>query len=431
LSNWSARFRLRPPAVLLLAIVALGLVGSVALILSAIKAEQAHREQVGRVNEVIVLLHDISRDAVNAETGQRGYFITLDNRYLAPYQAAHERMRRSVDRLKTLAAEAQDPARIDLANSIEQLVAAKFADLDKSVALVRNGDLVEARRQILTDEGQQAMERLRVALGRLERIERGRLDAALGQAVDSENRIVPLLLSLLVLILLSLGLGISLALRNADAEARAANAAELAAARDRADLLAHELNHRVKNLFAVVLAIVQMSARGSPEARPVIERVGERIRALLKAHEVTQGPKGPRQAELKTLIETVLSPYRSEATHCGIDGPPLVLTPQQATPLGLMLHELVTNAVKYGAWSKHGGELAVTWGVTKDQPPRLDLTWRERCAEAVAPPGDRQGFGGTLLQASTRQLGGELQRDYHADGIEVRIAFPLEQAAPA
>lgn len=422
-----SRLRLPVEALLALAVVALGLVGGVALILSTIRSEQGHRAQAARSDELIVVLRDLARDTVNAETGQRGYFITLDRRYLAPYQAADLRYPQVLKRLKALTdqapGQAGDPWRAALVTRIGQLTTHKFAEIGRSVALIQRGDLNEARRVILSDDGQETMERLRRAVGELEDAERTRLDSALAETVASEQRIEPLLLGLLVLILVSLGLALSLALRNADAEARAAHAADLAAARDRADLLAHEISHRVKNLFAVILALIRMSARDDPAAKPIADKIADRVTALFRAQELTQGG---HEIELATLVDTVLAPYRSGHSPCEVVGQKLKLTQQQTTPLGLILHELVTNCVKYGAWSQPGGKLALNWDCA-EQPGKLCLTWREHCPDAIAEPAGRKGFGSTLLDGSMRQLSGELTRTYHDNGIEVRIVVPLAE----
>lgn len=419
----SKRLPLRPGALIALAVMALALVGGVALILSTIRTEQAHRAQAARSNELIVLLRDLARDALNAETGQRGYFITLDRRYLAPYEAGDLRAPEVIKQIKRLTAQSGDPRQNAVVDRIEQLTEQKFAELHRNVALVERGDLTEARRAILTDEGKDTMDRLRLAIGELEGNERARLEAALADTVASEQRIEPLLLGLLVLILVSLGLALSLALRNAEVEARAAHAADLAVARDRADLLASELSHRVKNLFAVILALIRMSARDDPAARPVADKIADRVTALLRAQELTQGAGARGQVDLTRLVDTVLAPYRSAQSKGEVAGPALMLTERQTTPLGMILHELVTNCVKYGAWSQPGGRLVLTWD-RADR--RLELVWREYCAQAVAEPGGKAGFGSTLLEGSKRQLSGELTRTYHSDGIEVRIVVPLD-----
>ncbi len=262
------------------------------------------------------------------------------------------------------------------------------------------------------------------AIAELEAIELTSFTRLSDEATASEARIIPTLVALLMFIVLALGLGLMQVIRTADAEARAQNAADLALARDRADLLARELNHRVKNLFAVVLAIVKMTGRDQPEARPTIDRISERIHALLMAHEVTQGTSARASARLTDLVEIALRPYRSDENACHVDGPDVDLPERTVVPLGLVLHELTTNAVKYGAWAHPGGLLEVHWHRAAD---RLVLEWRESLgADSPPPPAQgRIGFGSTLIEGSARQLGGTIDRQFHDRGLLVRIAIPL------
>ncbi|MFC3172881.1 CHASE3 domain-containing protein [Novosphingobium bradum] len=422
----------RLPTLLLLGFVAAALIGAVALMWQTVAAERSQRAQAARTNAVLVAVRDIMRTATNGETGQRGYLITLDRRYLGPYVAARARYRPELQRLRALIGTDLSPRQRELLDQIETLDEARFAELSETVALIAGGDLLEARRRVLTDEGQDVMERLRRAVGELEELEFASLRHSSQRAEAAEARLVPLLVGLLAMILLVLGLGLTQVIRAADAEARAQGAAELGRARDRADLLAHELNHRVKNLFAVVLAIVKMSARDAPEARPVITRITERIHALLTAHEVTQGTSAHRSANLVDLVETALRPYRSDENRAIIDGPRVDLPETAVVPLGLMLHELTTNAVKYGAWSRPDGTLVVRW---ERVDGRLRLDWVEQCPPPEGPspdgpspaePGHR-GFGAALIDGSARQLGGTIERRFTPGGIAVRIDLPLAE----
>ena len=417
----------RLPSLLLLGFVAAALIGNVVLMWQTISAERTQREQANRTNSVLLALRDVSRTAVNAETGQRGYFITVDRRYLGPYIAAREQYRAQLERVHTLMGDDISPRQRELLDEIDQLSDAKFAEMGDTVQEIQRGNLLEARRRILTDEGQDVMERLRRAIGTLEQVELTSFNRARDEAVASEARIVPTLIAMLVFILVAVALGLLQVVRTADAEARAAGASELAAARDRADLLARELNHRVKNLFAVVLAIVKMTGRNAPEAKPTIDRIAERIHALLTAHEVTQGTSAHRSANLSDLVETALKPYRSP-DHVGqIDGPSIELPEQQVVPLGLVLHELTTNAVKYGAWSQPGGKLSVRWALIGTQ---VTLDWHETCPTPPSPPEAtkaRRGFGSTLITGSAGQLGGTIDWNFGPDGIVVRIDFPLAE----
>lgn len=421
--HWLRRARF--PTLTLLGVVAAALIGAVVLMGQAIMAERAHRQQATRTNAVLIGLRDLTRTAVNGETGQRGYFISLDRRYLAPYALAHSHYAGNMARLRQLMGDDLSPRQRALLDQIETLNAAKFAEMDESVRLIRSGELLEARRRILTDEGQEVMERLRSAVAELEGLELAALERAQAKAEATEARIVPLLMTLLVLILIALGIGLTQVIRATKAEAQAAHAQELASARDRADLLARELNHRVKNLFAVILAIVKMTGRGRPEAGPTVNRIAERIHALMTAHDVTQGASEHRSAHLADLVAVALEPYRSDTQLGHADGPPVALSEAAIVPVGLVLHELATNAVKYGAWQRPGGEVVVRWAREGDT---LRLDWLEHCADpaafaerAAAGP----GFGTTLIDGSARQLGGTIARSYAADGIRVRIEFPL------
>ena len=421
-SPWFRRARF--PALTLLGVVAAALIGAVVLMGQTIIAERAHREQATRTNAVLIALRDLSRTAVNGETGQRGYFISLDRRYLAPFAVARSQYAANMARVRQLMGDHLSPRQSTLLDQIETLNIAKFAELDESVRLIRSGDLLEARRRILTDEGQEVMERLRSAVAELEGIELGALRQAEARAVATEARIIPLLLLLLVLILIALGIGLTQVNRAARAEAQAAQAEELARARDRADLLARELNHRVKNLFAVILAIVKMTGRGHPEASATVTRIAERIHALMTAHDVSQGASERRSARLADLVAVALAPYRSEINRSTVDGPPVDLPEPAIVPLGLVLHELATNAVKYGAWRQPEGEVVVTWSLVAGQ---LRLDWIERAVEGAAPgpeAGAGPGFGTTLIEGSARQLGGSVVRSAAPGGIAVRIEFP-------
>ncbi|ANY18725.1 Blue-light-activated histidine kinase 1 [Tsuneonella dongtanensis] len=400
-------------------VIAAALIGAIFLIFTTIEAERSERAQVFKTNEIMLELRNISRAAINAETGQRGYLITLDRRYLQPYHLGREQYRPAVPRLRALLGDSMTVRQRELVDEIETLADAKFAELAGSVRMIEQGDLLSARQLMLTDEGQEVMERLRLAVREMEEIERDILLDATEETARAEGRVVPLLLALLAIVLVTLWLGLRLSLRAARAEVEAAQANALAEARDRADLLARELNHRVKNLFAVILAIVRMSARDNPEAKPVVDRIAERIHALLTAHEVTQGTLETPVASLRSLVETTVRPYLTSTRTIELDGPEVDLPAKQVTPLGLVLHELTTNAVKYGCW-QHGGTLAVQWRHVDEM---IEIEWREHCpGEGVEP--ERQGFGSLLMTGAAKQLRGSIDRTFTKDGVRVKIKLP-------
>ncbi len=421
---WRGRPRL--PVLLLFGVVAVGLVGGVFLIANTIRAERIERGQATRTEEMVTILADINRAAVNAETGQRGYYITLDRRYLAPYEAARAQLPPLIARLQRQVRGSGTPQQQALAADLETLASAKLAELDETVTQIGLGDRDSAERRILSDDGEHLMERLRATITRMAAIETARLREIRAASVATEQRIIPLLALLLGLIVATLALGLWQVFRAARLEASEAQAADLRSARDRADLLASELNHRVKNLFAVVLAIVRMSGREHPEGREAIDRLGGRIEALSKAHGATQGSPQYRTAQLDQLVETALAPYRSDASACTIEGPETALPQIAVVPLGLVLHELATNAVKYGGWSRPGGSIAVSWTHAEADGAPLCLRWREHSPAGAKPPRlGKEGFGSALVESAARQLGGSFEREFHDNGIELRLSFPL------
>lgn len=404
----------------LVGVTALAMLLVVALSIRTVAVERAQRHQAALTSEIVDELRDISRAALNGETGQRGYLLSLDRRYLGSYFSGRDQIEPSLRRLRELVEPTATPRQGVLLDRIDVLARARFAEMAQGIALVRDGDLIEARRLMLTDQGQEAMERLRNALRELETIEIAILERARVDAASAEARLLPLLLGLLGLLTISIVASGRLIARSARAEAEASQAVALTEARDRADLLAKELNHRVKNLFSVVLAIVKLSARDAPEAKGVTERIVQRIMALLKAHEVSQGELGNPTVSLATLIETSLAPYRSPELTASLGGPEIVLHARTITPLGLVLHELTTNAVKYGAWSHPGGSIVVGWTL---EAGNIVVTWRENGAPIDTLP-TREGFGSLLMKSSARQLGGSIERSFEPAGVVVTMRFP-------
>ena len=400
------------------------MLGLIFLVYETVEAERLQRERSELTSQIIEELERVDTAAVNGETGQRGYLITLDRRYLEPYRQGSEQIEPALRRLRELLGEGATTRQEELLDQIDALARAKFSEMESSVMLLEDGRLLDARREVLTDEGQETMERLRRALEEMEEIERNLLAGQAEETARIEGRVLPLLGTLICLLLISILFGSRLVSRAARYEAEAAQAAAIGEARDRADLLARELNHRVKNLFAVVLAIVQMSARDKPEAQPVTEVIAQRVRALLTAHEVSQGELDRELASLETLVETTLAPYRSKTQPATVGGPEVLLPAKRITPLGLVFHELTTNAVKYGAWAK-GGSIDVSWEWVDDS---VRLVWRE----SGVPLGDvpeRKGFGSLLMESAARQFGGTVTRDFTPDGLVVTIDLPQVKSA--
>jgi PAS domain S-box-containing protein len=192
-------------------------------------------------------------------------------------------------------------------------------------------------------------------------------------------------------------------------------------------LLVSELNHRVKNTLATVQAIAAQSLRGddvSPEAR---ERFMGRLIALARANDVLVAETW-KGASLTAVATEMARPY-GEVERFTIDGPEVHLGPETATAMALGLHELATNAAKYGALSTPDGRVSLTWSVDGEgDARRLRLTWREGGGPKVREPA-RKGFGSRLIERGlARALKAKVRLAYDATGVVFTLAAPLDES---
>jgi PAS domain S-box-containing protein len=190
-------------------------------------------------------------------------------------------------------------------------------------------------------------------------------------------------------------------------------------------LLMRELNHRSKNMLGLIQAIAQHTASTTP--RDFVKHFGERVRSLAAAQDLLVSNEW-RSVPLLDLVRSQLFHFADLIeTRTTITGPPLSLTPAATQALGMALHELATNAVKYGAFSTAAGRVAVTWTVQPDeaQEPRFTLAWTEEGGPPVVEP-QRRGFGHTVTTRMVEtSVGGEVRVDYAPRGFDWRLACPL------
>ncbi|TCD10992.1 PAS domain-containing protein [Oricola cellulosilytica] len=186
----------------------------------------------------------------------------------------------------------------------------------------------------------------------------------------------------------------------------------------RQQLLLAELNHRVKNTLAAVQSIVSQtlrSAKGQDQARMDIEA---RLAALSKAHNVLSLQEWT-SADLREVIRQELSVH--DRGRVSISGPSLGLTPKASIAVAMLIHELATNAVKYGSLSTEEGRIDLEWSRTKNG--QLTLKWRETGGPTVREP-DRKGFGTRLIEGIVRgELRGVYEPDYAADGFSCTVVL--------
>ncbi len=207
-------------------------------------------------------------------------------------------------------------------------------------------------------------------------------------------------------------------------------------AQEQQNLLLREMSHRVKNLFAVTSGLVTLSARSARTPADLAEAVRERLGALARAHGLTRpglmngGEKPGQETTLHALVQTIFAPY-VDPERCKdhgffvITGPCLPIGVNAVTSMALIIHELATNAAKYGALSCLGGYIHIDWSVKKDE---VLLTWKEHGGPPLDGPAEHEGFGSSLVRRIvTGQFGGQLFYDWKPKGLIIRLSLPVER----
>lgn len=195
-------------------------------------------------------------------------------------------------------------------------------------------------------------------------------------------------------------------------------------AEEHATLLLGELDHRVKNILAIVSSIVAqtLKAKLSPEA--FTETITGRIAAITRAHGLLTKRGAGGTGTLRNLIDTELKPY--EGRDLRVEGPAIALTPKAGLSMAMAIHELASNAAKYGSLSGTKGKVAVSWMLTEGPDRRLRLSWTESEGPPVAGPPLQRGFGTTVIE---RSLGYEfdavVNRSFEASGVVCTIDLPF------
>lgn len=186
-------------------------------------------------------------------------------------------------------------------------------------------------------------------------------------------------------------------------------------------LLAHEVEHRAKNALAVVSGLLRVTTADSPEA--FVQVMEGRVQALARTMTLLSHHRW-KGAELKELIQYELSPFgEARIVLAGPDGPELMLGADVAQPLSMALHEMTTNAAKYGALSVPGGRLEVSWWT---EGAMVHIIWHESGGPTLAGPPSGQGFGAQLIrQTFENRLGGHMQQRWEPDGLVCEMSFEI------
>ena len=193
---------------------------------------------------------------------------------------------------------------------------------------------------------------------------------------------------------------------------------------DEKDILIHELDHRMKNLLSMTHALARQTQVEGRSAEEYREAFLGRFGTLAKSLEITA--KG-QSAELPELAHVVMEPFSGGASVIEVaDAPAVSLLQHQAMSLGLILHELATNAVKYGALSVPDGRVKIDWSITTENeaPPQFELRWIETGGPKVSPPSSN-GFGSRLIRfAAENDLSGRADLSFRPEGLAATLNFP-------
>ena len=191
------------------------------------------------------------------------------------------------------------------------------------------------------------------------------------------------------------------------------------------EVVSQELSHRIKNIFSVISGLLAFAARDRPEVRAFAGELRQRILALGRAHDFvrphSQHSEPPHATDhLHGLIHEILSPYGEE--RLTVSGDDTDIDDRSATPLALLMHELATNAAKYGALSTDTGHVDVTVEAGRE---RVVVRWAERGGPPVTTSPDHEGFGSKLIELSAvRQLDAEVTREWRPEGLVLTLVVP-------
>jgi PAS domain S-box-containing protein len=206
-------------------------------------------------------------------------------------------------------------------------------------------------------------------------------------------------------------------------------------AEERQKLLIDELNHRVKNTLATVQSLATQTARGTDSPEAFRQAFEGRLIALSQAHDQLTR-RHWKSADLRDIVEGATAPHLARPPETpdqiAIEGEPIMVTPRVALTLALGLHELTTNATKYGALSVPAGRIEVRWQIERQpsQRPLLRIEWRERGGPPVRVP-ERQGFGTRFIVGSVAsELQGHAKLDFNPAGLVCTMEIPLDAVTP-
>jgi len=188
-----------------------------------------------------------------------------------------------------------------------------------------------------------------------------------------------------------------------------------------------ELNHRVKNILASVTSIFQMTRRGAATVEELADNFSSRLGALSKVHAAVF-EAGGEEVSVASVIDVTVAPYNNDdVTRIDVSGPDILVSRSSATTMALCLHELITNAIKYGALSDPDGHVKIIWSIAGTGTPIFSLTWSEAGGPQVQEP-TRQGYGTRYVRSAFGSLFGVAPEIFFApEGFRCHVGGPLDR----
>ncbi len=198
---------------------------------------------------------------------------------------------------------------------------------------------------------------------------------------------------------------------------RSENVTEAHRLRRQNEIISAELHHRVRNMLAVIQSIARMTGRVAVSAPQFVSEFNERLSAMSRTFEQLSENAG-EGLPLRTLLESGLRAFTGPSERYSLEGPHVVLSVRSTKDASMLIHEMVTNAIKYGCLMEPQGRLAVRWAVNADA---LVVDWTESECRGVKAP-SREGFGTKMLSFFPNLI---IERDFRPDGLRMRITVPL------
>jgi two-component sensor histidine kinase len=191
--------------------------------------------------------------------------------------------------------------------------------------------------------------------------------------------------------------------------------------------IAAELNHRFKNVLSLVQSLASQTVRASKSLESFNDAFSGRLQALASAHDLLTQTRSSGIG-LSELVASILAPFRSRDERIKASGSHISLPMDAVVPVSMALHELTTNAVKYGALSNTSGHIDIGWRLVEQNGYQVELTWQESGGPLVRR--SAAGFGTKLIDRVLRDLGAETELKFDPRGVHCRVVFPLQRVWP-